>query len=182
MGAEIARRLASRESQYGDAKEGNRSRSRKKRGTEAEDEIRESFLTERVAIVNEKTRISENSYKAKILYLTKNLRTFKGNSTRRVVRNGRSGWISLENGILGRLLDKGHSPLATQWIEADQNEHLKRPGEAHEINTKSRLVACGEFEKTDGIKADSPTCPVEGLNIVCSFAVCKKRKESKQGL
>ena len=67
--------------------------------------------------------------------------------------------------FLGKLLDEGHSVLPTQWIEIDQNEHSKRPGKTHVNNTKSRHVACGEFEKTDGISADSPSCPVEGLSI-----------------
>ena len=35
---------------------------------------------------------------------------------------------------------------------------------------KSRLVACGHLEDRRGIRADSPTCDVEGLNLVCSMA------------
>ena len=88
--------------------------------------------------------------------------------------------IPTRKNILDKLVDEGHSILPIQWIETDQNEHFKRPGKAHEINIKSRLAACGQFEKTAGIRVDSPTCPVEVLTIVCSFAACES-KDSKQG-
>ena len=78
--------------------------------------------------------------------------------------------------MLDELLSDGMSMLPTQWIETDQNEHLKRPGQAHEPDYKSRLVACGQFEDCAGIRTDSPTVHVEGLNLLCSFAACKKLK------
>ena len=36
------------------------------------------------------------------------------------------------------------------------------------------MSACGQFEDRTGIRADSPTCDVEGLNIVCSLAACER--------
>ena len=39
---------------------------------------------------------------------------------------------------------------------------------------RSRLVGCGQFEDRTGIRCDSPAADVEGFNIVCSFAACKK--------
>ena len=62
--------------------------------------------------------------------------------------------------------------LPTQWIETDQNDHLKRPGVVHVPDLKSRLVACGQFENCPGLRTDSPTVDVEGLNLVSSFAAC----------
>ena len=40
--------------------------------------------------------------------------------------------------------------------------------------SKARLVACGQFEETEGIRTDSPTADVEALNLLCSFAACGK--------
>ena len=80
--------------------------------------------------------------------------------------------VKIEGDTLQELLQEGHHPIPTQWIDTDKNEHLKRPGAAHESEMKSRLVACGQFENRQGIRSDSPTADVEGLNIVCSFAAC----------
>eukprot|EP00973_Karenia_brevis_P077665 10793340-Karenia_brevis.AAC.1 len=44
--------------------------------------------------------------------------------------------------------------IPTQWIETDQNDHLKRPAQEHVAEFKSRLVACGNFEDTEGVRAD----------------------------
>eukprot|EP00973_Karenia_brevis_P038001 5239880-Karenia_brevis.AAC.1 len=64
--------------------------------------------------------------------------------------------------------------VPTQWIETDQNDHLKRPGKEHLAEFKRRLVACGNYEDTEGVRTDSPTCDVEGLNSFISFATCNK--------
>ena len=82
--------------------------------------------------------------------------------------------VVVEGKILKELLDDGNQLLPTQWIETDQNDHLKRPGVAHDPDYKSRLVACGQFEDCAGIRSDAPTVDVEGLNLICSFAACNK--------
>ena len=64
--------------------------------------------------------------------------------------------------------------IPTQWIETDENEHLKRPGQKHDAVTKSRLVACGHLENREGLRTDSPTASTEALNLICSFAACKR--------
>ena len=84
--------------------------------------------------------------------------------------------VIVEGEVLSQLLNEGNKMLPTQWIETDQNDHLKRPGVAHTPEYKSRLVACGQFEETEGIRTDSPTADVEALNLVCSFAACGKLK------
>ena len=66
--------------------------------------------------------------------------------------------------------------IPTQWIETDENEHLKRPGVEHDAVTKSRLVACGQYEDRTGLRTDSPTASVEALNLICSYDACKKLK------
>jgi len=82
--------------------------------------------------------------------------------------------VKIEGQQLDNLLSEGHKMIPSQWIETDQNEHLKRPGKIHTPDLKSRLVACGQHEDTRGLRADSPTCDVEGLNLMCSFAACNK--------
>ena len=78
--------------------------------------------------------------------------------------------VIVEGEILKQLLDKGNQQLPTQWIETDQNDHLKRPGVKHVPDYKSRLIACGQFEDCKGIRTDSPTADVEALNLICSFS------------
>ena len=82
--------------------------------------------------------------------------------------------VKVQGEILDELIGEGHRPIPMQWIDTDQNEHLIRPGTKHVPKFKSRLVGCGQFEDRTGIRSDSPTCDVEGLNLVCSFAACNK--------
>ena len=63
--------------------------------------------------------------------------------------------------------------VPTQWIETDKAEHLRRSwGKYVPPEFKSRLVGCGQFEDTIGIRTDSPTCDLEGLNMILSWAAC----------
>lgn len=63
---------------------------------------------------------------------------------------------------LRELLDEGHEPLPLQWIAADRNEHLRRPGglELRE-DLVSRSVVRGDLEGDTGISAGSPTCDLK---------------------
>ena len=74
---------------------------------------------------------------------------------------------------LAELLAEGHKLIPTQWIETDKAEHERREGGKYvPLELKSRLVGCGQFEDTLGIRTDSPTCELEGLNIIFSWAAC----------
>ena len=71
--------------------------------------------------------------------------------------------------------------MPSQWIETDQNAHLRGYDEngnetGPEPQYKSRLVACGQFENCPEIRTDSPTCDVEGLSMLCSWTACKHVK------
>ena len=77
--------------------------------------------------------------------------------------------IPIEDEVLDDLLERGHALLPTQWVDTDKNAHL---GEGHDAEFKSRLVACGQFENCPEVRTDSPTCDVEGLNMLCSWAAC----------
>ena len=69
--------------------------------------------------------------------------------------------MKLQGKVLIELLSEGHWPVPTQWVENEK---------------KSRLVACGQFEDRTGIRSDSPTCGVEGFNLIASFAACNRVK------
>ena len=74
---------------------------------------------------------------------------------------------------LAELLGEGYKLVPTQWIEIDKNDHLRRPGSPPvDPQYKSRLVVRGDLEESLGIRTDSPTCPMEGVNmIVASIAL-----------
>ena len=72
---------------------------------------------------------------------------------------------------LQELLAEGHVALPMQWIETDKNAHKRTPGVVVEPLYKSRLVARGDLEDTN-LRSDSPTCDVEGQNLIFSFAAC----------
>ena len=78
--------------------------------------------------------------------------------------------VPLQTKVIDELLRRGHGLMPTQWIDVDTDPHLQRPGKAHQPRYKSRLVACGQFENCPEVRTDSPTCDVEGLNLICSFA------------
>ena len=68
------------------------------------------------------------------------------------------------------MLDQGHKPIPLQWVDIDKNEHKRREGGPYVAPLfKSRLVSRGDLEETTGVRTDSPTCDIEGLNILLSF-------------
>ena len=84
--------------------------------------------------------------------------------------------VKVHGELLDELIQEGHQTIPSQWIETDKKAHSKRPGfeRAHEPELKSRLVACGHLEDAKDIRADSPTCATEGVNLKCSFAACTR--------
>ena len=66
--------------------------------------------------------------------------------------------------------------IPTQWIEVDKNAHLKQSGEYTGPEFKSRLVACGQFEDATDLRTDSPTCDVDGLNLVLALAASRTNR------
>ena len=81
---------------------------------------------------------------------------------------------------LQELIDEGHIPIPTQWVEVDKKEHLRKPDtpiEEHETELKSRLVVRGGLEKgTENLRSDSPTCDTEAQNLIFSYAASHKLK------
>ena len=72
---------------------------------------------------------------------------------------------------LRELVAEGHTPLPMQWIEVDKNAHKRVDGMEVEPLYKSRRVARGDLEDAH-VRSDSPTCDVEGQNLIFSFAAC----------
>ena len=72
-------------------------------------------------------------------------------------------------------LDQGHKPIPLQWVDIDKNDHKRREGGPHVAPLfKSRLVSRGDLEETTGVRTDSPTCDIEGLNILLSWVSCER--------
>ena len=76
---------------------------------------------------------------------------------------------------LEQLLVQGHKPIPLQWVDIDKNEHKRRGDGLHVAPLfKSRLVSRGDLEETTGVRTDSPTCDIEGLNILLSWVSCER--------
>ena len=95
-------------------------------------------------------------------------------------------WKNFHAGImmngpeLQELIDEGHTPIPTQWVEVDKKDPLRKPDtpiEEHETELKSRLVVRGDLEKgTENLRSDSPTCDTEAQNLIFSFAASHRLK------
>ena len=84
---------------------------------------------------------------------------------------------------LEKLLVQGHKPIPLQWVDIDKKEHKRREGGPHVAPLfKSRLVSRGDLEETTGVRTDSPTCDIEGLNILLSWVSCKRLTVKSGGI
>ena len=81
--------------------------------------------------------------------------------------------VLLSKAELQELLDAGVKVNPMQWIETDKNAHRRRDDKHVAPDLKSRLVGCGNFEDTDGLRTDSPTGDVDAHNLV--FSWCASR-------
>ena len=76
---------------------------------------------------------------------------------------------------LKRLLDEGHVPIPTRWVDTDRNSHLQRKGgPVVQADYKSRLCGRGDLEGIDGLRKDSPTAEIESHNLLFSWAASNK--------
>ena len=85
-------------------------------------------------------------------------------------------WMKFNAGVL--LTDEEVRPLTEagceiypmKWFDTDKNAYLRRDGIMFLFpKYKSRLVGCGNFETTEGLRTDSPAGDVDSHNIVCSW-------------
>ena len=58
-----------------------------------------------------------------------------------------------------------------KWVDTDKNAYLRRDNDYVSVPAKykSRLVGCGNFETTEGLRTDSPAGDVDSHNIVRSW-------------
>ena len=82
--------------------------------------------------------------------------------------------VILSRDEVSRLQDEGVRVYPMQWVETDKNAHKRRDNITVPMELKSRLVGCGNFEDTDGLRTDSPTGDVDAHNLVFSWAASNK--------
>ena len=76
---------------------------------------------------------------------------------------------------LKKLLNEGHVPIPTRWVDVDKAAHRRRKnGPFVPAEYKSRLCGRGDLEGIDGLRADSPTAEIESHHLVFSFAAAHK--------
>ena len=72
---------------------------------------------------------------------------------------------------LSDLLEAGHVPIPSKWVDTIKNIHEKhKPDYVPEF--KSRLVSCGNFEDAEVVRTDAPTSDIETHALVAVFAAC----------
>jgi len=84
--------------------------------------------------------------------------------------------VILSRAEVEELQDAGVKINPMQWIETDKNAHKRRDDKNVPPELKSRLVGCGNFEDTDGLRTDSPTGDVDAHNLVFSWCASHKVK------
>ena len=82
--------------------------------------------------------------------------------------------VVLSKAEVDELLAEGVTIQPMQWVETDKNAHLRRDGKHVAPALKSRLVGCGNFEETDGLRTDSPPGDADSHNLVFSWCAANK--------
>ena len=73
--------------------------------------------------------------------------------------------IPLKGKELSDLLEAGHVPIPSKWVDTIKNAQEKhKPDYVPEF--KSRLVSCGNFEDVEGVRTDAPTSDIETHALV----------------
>ena len=76
---------------------------------------------------------------------------------------------------LEELLTQGYKPIPLQWIEIEKNKHTRREGGPHVVPLFNKSIGQrGDLEETIGVRTDSPTFNVKGLNLLLSWASCER--------
>ena len=69
------------------------------------------------------------------------------------------------------LLAEGHRVIPSKWVDTDKAEFKKGSPDYQPI-WKSRLVSCGNFEDSEGLRSDSPTADIDVHLLICIWASC----------
>ena len=76
---------------------------------------------------------------------------------------------------LEQLLAQGQKPIPFQWVEIDKTS-------TNGVKVVLMLLHCSKVDwsaaeiwrETTGVRTDSPTCDIEGLNILLSWVSCER--------
>ena len=73
--------------------------------------------------------------------------------------------IPLKGKELSDLLEAGHVPIPSKWVDTIKTFHEKhKPDYVPEF--KSRLVSCGNFEDAEGVRTDAPTSDMKHMPLL----------------
>ncbi len=65
--------------------------------------------------------------------------------------------------------------MPLQWIETGRDEHWRRADGLYAApDFRSLLVSRGVLEDSGGARSASPTCDIEGHNLLLSWPACEK--------
>ena len=67
------------------------------------------------------------------------------------------------------LVAEGHHIIPSKWVDVDKAQYKKGRDPNYQPQYKSRLVSCGNFERSDGLRSDSPTADIEVHNLICCW-------------
>ena len=62
------------------------------------------------------------------------------------------------------LVAEGHQIIPSKWVDVDKAQYKKGQDPNYQPQYKSRLVSCGNFECSEGLRSDSPTADIEVHN------------------
>ena len=64
---------------------------------------------------------------------------------------------------------EGPQIIPSKWVDVDKAQYKKGRDPNYQPQYKSRLVSCGNFECSDGLRSDSPTADIEVHNLICCW-------------
>ena len=67
------------------------------------------------------------------------------------------------------LVTEGHQIIPSKWVDVDKAQYKKGQDPSYQPQYKSRLVSCGNFECSEGLRSDSPTADIEVHNLICCW-------------
>ena len=67
------------------------------------------------------------------------------------------------------LVQAGHEVIPSKWVDVNKNDHLIGTSQ-YVPKFKSRMVSCGNFEHSDGLRSDSPTSELESHHVVAAWS------------
>jgi len=66
-------------------------------------------------------------------------------------------------------LAEGYQIIPSKWVDGDKVQYKKGRDPNYQPQYKSRLVSCGNFECSDGMRSDNPTADIEVHNLICCW-------------